>query len=175
MKKLSGLSVMLIFLAGASWPSHSQTFSLASLGADIVTSIQSAKPDWKYESMFPISVSGDVGPREPNSDVILQQWSFHNQSVRIAVVSHRSASDAAEAIQNLTPRSQRPALQDLGAGAVTWGRGTTSFRRRNLTVNVTAVIIEPTSDAVESGKHEPDERKLSQEFARLVAAAIKDK
>jgi hypothetical protein len=159
----------------ASLPSHSQTPSLLSLGADIVNSIQLAKPEWKYETVSPIKVSGDeVGPQELNPDVILQQWSFENQSVRIAVVTHRSASDAAEAIQNLTRGSQREAFEGGGEGAVTWGRGTVSFRKRNLTVNVTAVIIEPTSDAAEAGKHEPDERKLSKEFARLVAKAIKD-
>lgn len=141
---------------------------------EIGNSIQSAKPEWKYENVAPITVSGDVVPQEPNPDVILQQWSFENQSVRIAIVSHRSVSEATAAMQNLASRRPTGTFEGLGDEDVTWGRGTVSFRKLNLTINVTAVIIEPTSDAAEAGKHEPDERKLSKEFALLVAKAIKD-
>jgi hypothetical protein len=175
MKKLLGL-VFLVTLTGVvSWPSHSQTsVGLASLGMDIVSSIQLAKPEWKYESVSPITVRADV-LFEPNPDVILQQWTFENQSVRIAVVSHSSVSEATAAIQTLASRGQTAAFEGLGEEDVIWGRGTVSFRKRNLTVNVNAIITEPTVDVAEAAKHEPDERKLSKEFARLVAKAIKDK
>lgn len=175
MKKLLGLLLLLTLFAVGSLPSHSQTsIELTLLGVEIVNSIQLAKAEWKYESVSPITVRADV-PFEPNPDVILQQWSFENQSVRIAIVSHRSVSDATAAMQNLASRRQTGTFEGLGDEDITWGRGTVSFRKRNLTVNVNAIITEPTVDVAEAAKHEPDERKLSKEFARLVAKAIKDK
>lgn len=144
----------------------SQTSSeLNILNDTIITSIQAKKSEWKYESVSPMSRSDSV---------ILQQWSFENESVRIAIVSHGSVSDAAEAMQAMARSGQRGRDQ-LGEEDVTWGRGTVSFRKRNLTVNVTVVVTEPTLDLADARKHEINQRKIAKEFAHLVALAIKDK
>ncbi|MEK6283204.1 MAG: hypothetical protein AABN95_22845 [Acidobacteriota bacterium] len=145
----------------------SQTSSeLNSFGETIISSLQAKKSEWKYESVSPMSSSDNV---------ILQQWSFENESVRIAVVSHASVRDAVDAMQVLARGGQRGGDQQLGEEDVTWGRGTVSFRKRNLTVNVSVVITEPTLDLAEARKHEINQRKIAKEFAHLVASAIKDK
>lgn len=117
-----------------------QSTALTAIGENIVTSIQSKKPDWKYESVTPIPDSGEV---------IVQQWRLENQSVRIAVLSHQSNDDARIALQNLG-RQERVVSQDHGDEDVTWGRGTVSFRKQHLTVNVSAVITTPALDIAEA-------------------------
>jgi hypothetical protein len=138
---------------------------LNNLGDTIISSIQSKKSEWKYESISPMSRSDDV---------ILQQWSFENESVRIAIVSHDSVSAAAQATRVLARRGQE-GRHLLGDEDVTWGRGTVSFRKRNVTVNVSAVITQTPVDLDEADKHDIAQRKVAIEFARLVALAIKDK
>ncbi len=65
---------------------------LAVLGDKIVNSIQSKKPEWKYEVVTPISGSANV----------LLQQTFEDESIRIAIVPHKSSDEAAKAIQNLS-------------------------------------------------------------------------
>jgi hypothetical protein len=168
--KISLTSLLfLVLLLSPGKTSSQSSIELKTVGENIINFIQ-----WKYESVPPITISADLIV-QPTTDVILQQWNFEDQSVRIAVVSHGSVGDAVEEMQNLAARGERGLFQELGDEDVTWGRGTVSFRKRNLTVNVSAVITKPTVDVSEAGKHDPDERKLSKEFARLVAKAIKDK
>ena len=50
-----------------------------------------------------------------------------------------------------------------------------SFRKRNLTIDVSATNTKPTLDRSELNKNAGDERKLAGEFALIVADAIKDK
>lgn len=73
------------------------TAELTALADKLASSIQSQKPDWKYQSVQPITGSGDV---------ILQQWTLDNQSIRIAITSYKSAQDAAAAISQLAREGQ---------------------------------------------------------------------
>lgn len=157
--------LLFILLVSTSRETAAQTSTeLNILGDTIISAIQSKKPEWKHESVSLMPRSGDV---------ILQQWRFENESVRIAIVSHGSVSDAVEAMQGLA-RSGQKGRDQLGEEDVNWGRGTVSFRKRNLTVNVSAVITQVTVDLDEARKHDIDQRKIAKEFAHLVAQAIKD-
>ena len=157
-----------ILLLGAFLITHAQTSSeLSTLGDRVVSHIQSQKPDWKYESVPPIAASADV---------IVQQWTLDNRSIRIAIIAHRSTPDAAAAISKLANEGQlRERFQGLGDEGITWGRGVVSFRKRNLTFDVSATNTNPTLDVNDAAKNTPDERKLAKEFAALVADAMKDK
>lgn len=168
MKKLLRAFLVLTLLAAGSMPAHPQnSFELTTLGENIVNSIQSKEPDWKYESVSPITGSADI---------ILQQWTLEYLSVRIAIVSHRSVDEAAKAMRDLARVGQATErLQDLGDEGISWGRGIVSFRKRNLRIDVSAVDTHPTLDVTEVAKYVGDERKLCKKFARLVADAIKDK
>jgi len=168
MKVLSITVIALSLLLSAATPIHTQSTSdLTALGDSVVSSIQSKKPDWKYEAVQPMS--GSTG-------VILQQWTLDNQSVRIAIVAHKSTQDAAMAISKLANERQLiERLQGVGDEGITWGRGVVSLRKRNLTIDVSATNTEPVLDLSEAARNTADERKLAKDFAMLVANATKDK
>ena len=157
-----------IILCAAHIFTHAQnTSDLTTLKDRVVSYIESQKPDWKYENVQPISGSADV---------VVQQWTLDNRSVRIAMISYKSTPAAAAAISKLAREGQiNERLLGLGDEAMTWGRGVVSFRKRNLTVDVSAANTEPTQDLSEAAKNTADERKLAKEFAQLVSDAIKDK
>ena len=147
---------------------HAQNNSeLSTLGDHIVDHIHSQKPDWKYEIIQPIGGSADV---------MAQQWTLDNCSIRIAIISHKSMADAAAAMSKLANEGQlTERFQGLGDDGMMWGRGVISFRKRNLTIDVSATTTTPTLGLNEAAKNTADERKLAKEFAVLVADAIKGK
>nr|AUN36067.1 hypothetical protein [uncultured bacterium] len=160
--------MLLIILCAAQIFTYAQNGSdLTTLGDRVVSYIESQKPDWKYESVQPTSGSGDV---------LIQQWTLDNRSVRIAIVSHKSTQDAAAAISRLAREGQANEAQPgLGDEGMVWGRGVVSFRKRNFTIDISAANTEPVLDLSEAAKNTADERKLAKEFAQLVSSSIKDK
>jgi len=159
--------ILFVFLLATNITRTQNTSDLTVLGERVVSYIQSKNPDWKYESVQPITGSADV---------IVQQWTLDNRSIRIAIISHKSTQDAAAAMVKLAREGQlNERLQGLGDEGVTWGRGVVSFRKQHLTIDVSATNTSPTLDLNEAAKNTTDERKLAKEFAGLVADAIKDK
>ena len=160
--------ILFVFLLAAYLVTQAQNNSeLRTLSDRIVSHIESQKPDWKYENIQPITGSADV---------IVQQWTLDNRSVRIAMISHRSPSDAAAAMSKLAQERQvNERFQGLGDEGLAWGRGVVSFRKRNLRIDVSAANTNPTLDLNEAAKNTAAEHKLAKEFAVLVADAIKDK
>ena len=158
--------VLLIFLLAPMVFINAQNSSdLITLGDRIVSHIQSKNPDWKYEAVEPIAGSADV---------IVQQWTLDNRSIRIVIVSHKSASDAASAISKLARDGQvNERLNGLGDEGISWGRGVVSFRAQNFTIDVSSTNTEPILDLNEAAKKTADERKLAREFAQLVADAVR--
>jgi hypothetical protein len=65
------------------------------------------------------------------------------------------------------------AVPDLADEGFSWGRGTVSFRRHDLTIHISTVTTVVAFDLEESDKNLKEEQKTSKEFARLVADAIK--
>src|SRR5215211_6467680 len=168
MKLWSIAVIALSLFASAVVATHTQnTAELTALADKVVSSIEGRNPDWKYQSIQPITGSGDV---------ILQQWTLDNQTIRIAITSYKSAQDAAAAISRLAREGQATEThQGLGDEGITWGRGIVSFRKRNFTIDVSATNTKPTLDRSELNKNAADERKLGKDFALIVADAIKDK
>lgn len=168
MKKLLSGAAVLTLLALGTMRAYPQGFlDLNRLGESIITAVQAKKTDWKYEPVSPIKGSDDV---------VLQQWTLDSQSIRIAIISHKSPADASKLlVALLTNGGGRQDTEGLGDEAVSWGKNTVSFRRRNLTVDISAVNTNPTLDVTESSNRGVDERKLCKEFAGIVADAIKDK
>lgn len=137
------------------------------LGDTLIKFLQVAKPGWLYEPVDAITGS---------ENVLLQNWSSETQRVRIAIVPHNSVDDATKAIRDIARHGQtKEILPGIGDEGLSWGRGTVSFRTRNLTINVSAVIATPVFDVKTAKANLVAEQNLSKEFARLVADAIKDK
>jgi hypothetical protein len=84
--------MLLIFFLAHTFTHAQNTSDLTAVEDRVVSYIQSQRPDWKYENVQPISDSANV---------IVQQWTLDNHSVRIAIVAHKSTSDTATAISNL--------------------------------------------------------------------------
>lgn len=146
-------------------PAVAQVDDLTNLGDTIAKSIQSKKPEWHYESQTPMK--GSEG-------VIIQQWSSESQSIRVAIVYHKSTEEAAKAMRDTARDSPTvEALADLADEGFSWGRGTVSLRRRNLTIDVRAVTTKLTLDHADADKDLKEEQRLCKEFARLVADAFK--
>lgn len=160
--------IALSLFASVAVATHTQNSSeLMALAERVVSSIQSQKPDWKYQNVEPIAGSGDV---------VLQQWTLGDQSIRIAIVSHQSIQDAATAMSKLAREGGvSEQVSGLGDEGITWGRGVVSFRKKNLTIDVSTTNTKPTLDSSELAKNAAEERNVAKEFARLVADALKDK
>src|SRR5437660_1300988 len=138
---------------------------LTRLGDVIANSIQLKKPEWHFESLVPMRES---------EKVILQQWTFGDQSLRVALVPHNSPEDAARAMSDVARDGQSiEAVPDLADEGFAWGRGIVSFRKQNVTIHVSAVTTNVTRDPKVVAKNVKEERKLCKEFARLIADAIK--
>jgi len=117
-----------------------------------------------------------VAAMKGSKNVLLQQWSSESQSVRIAIVMRNSQDDTRKVMGDLVRDGNvKEILVGLGDEGVAWGRGSVSFRRHNLTVDVSALTTTPALDVTKATANLAEERKLSKEFARLVADAIKDK
>jgi hypothetical protein len=161
MRRLSIAFVALALLVAFPTAAMAQRDSsqLANLREQIVSAIKNNKPDWKYEPVTPISA---------NDGVILQQWTLNDKSVRIAILSHKSADEAAKALPQIVRDGPvKEVLQGFGDEGFSWGRGTVSFRRKDLTVHTSAVITDPNVDLEGLAKHVGDEQKLSKEFLHL--------
>ena len=174
MNKCARLVAALMFLGAASGvaqtPSH-----LTTLGDNIVASIQGIKTDWKYEPVPPMKGSDGIILQQWTDGVLLQQWTLEDESVRISIVRYESTDHAAKAMADLArDGSVRETVQGLGDEGFSWGRGTVSFRRRDLTIHVSAVVTKPTLDLKLVAENVKKERQLCKEFARLVAEAIRN-
>ncbi len=168
-KLLIGCSAFTLSLAIGLTTSTAQDngSQLERLGDEIADSVQLKNPTWRHEQ---------VAPMKGSENVLLQQWSSESQSVRIAIVLHNSQDITRKVMRDLVRDGQvKEILVDLGDEGVAWGRGTVSFRTRNLTIDVSAVMKTPALDVTKAAANLAEERKLSKEFARLVADAIKDK
>lgn len=167
MSKRTTAIMLLSLLAVHTFTRAQNSSELSTLAEQVVTHIQSQKADWKYENVQPMTGSANV---------IVQQWTLDNRSVRIAITAYNSTPGAAAALSRLADQGQpNERFQGIGDDGIMWGRGVVSFRKRNFTIDVSATNIAPTLDLNEASKNTDDERKLAKEFAMLVADAIKDK
>ena len=166
MRKWTAAMILLSLLTVQTLTHAQNNSELTTLADRVVNYIQSQKTDWKYKNVEPIKGSANV---------IIQQWTLDSRLVRIAIMSHRSMSDAAAAMSKLAQDGQvNERLQGLGDEGITWGRGVVSFRRRNIRIDVSAANNTPTPDPKEALKNTEDELKLAKEFTQLVADAIKE-
>ena len=163
--RISAIMLLVFLLASQVFIYAQNSADLNTLGDRIVSHLQSKQPDWKYEAVEAITGSADV---------MVQQWTLDNRSIRIAIVSHKSTSDAAASISKLAREGQpNERLQGLGDEGISWGRGVVSFRTQNFTIDVSSTNTEPVLNLNEAAKKTAEERKLAREFAQLVADAVK--
>jgi hypothetical protein len=130
-------------------------------------------PDWSYKRIEPIQGS---------SGVLIQVWSTENRTVRIVVVSKKSAAEAKESMQNF-PRNAKEARawSDAGDEGYAWGYELRQihFRRGKLIVDIeVGADVDADRDArnmtwAERRAREKDEiKKWSKTFSTHVVDTI---
>lgn len=161
------MAMMLVAVVPIASRAQDNSSSLTQLGEDIVRAIQEQRPNWTYEAVSPIA---------GNDGVIIQKWTSGQRIVRIAIVAHRSVPEAARLMLDLArdhqPREVIPGLCDEG---FSWGRGTVTFRKRHLSISVSAVNTDTQVSVSRLAEQGDDERALCREFARLVADVVRNR
>lgn len=152
MRRLMMAFIVSLLLA-ASLPSMAQDTRLTTLVDNMARLISEKKPGWKHEP---------VTPMEGSKRVVLQQWTSGDQRVRIAITPYDTPDKASKVIQGFASDGRlKERLPNLGDEGLSWGSGVVSFRKRHLTIHVSAVATDLT-----------EEYRLSKEFAQLVADTL---
>lgn len=94
----------------------------------------------------------------------MNNWEADGQIVRVSISAHGSSESAAEAMRSFSSETRTlDRLPELGDGGYSWGLGGSNicFRKGDVTVWVSSGVTN-LKQAI----------KLSQEFAKLIDAAI---
>jgi hypothetical protein len=156
---------MVCLFSGLTLSAQGPSSRVNTLADEIVRNIQNKKPGWRYQEVEPIDGSVNVA---------LQQWTFEQRSVKIRISLRASESEGINLMRDLR-RDGRPreTPADLGDEAVAWGNNAVSFRDRDLIVDVTTSFGLSNLSLEKVASNRVEERKLSEEFARLVAEILR--
>jgi hypothetical protein len=145
--------------------------------------IREATPGWSVEKPAPPSRDGGG---VVNDKVALRQWSLSRKRVKVAVLQHQSEAEAEQALRQFAAdKRSDDRLHGLGDEAFSWGvSGSIAFRQGNLTIYISAVVVEeadpgeartdPAAARDKLSKAERDEEaNLSRGFAQRVAEVLK--
>lgn len=163
--------------------SRQQHFSDAGRAAEAAErKIKAVMPEWESDKITPASAEEN----RVNDKVSVRQWRLNNKNVRVAVVQHQSVEEAAKALRQFAADKRTTnTLPGLGDEAFRYGmRGAIAFRQGNLTVYVSAVVINEVEIEEarvnkeearnKASKAERDEEvNVTRGFAHHVAAALK--
>ncbi len=156
MKKPTSLFLAAAILAviSTNLRAQSKTAELSDIVDKLSRSVDEQLPGWTHQSVTPI---------EGSKNVIIEQWNCAAKTVRVVIISHSSSEEAIEKTRGfVVDMKATPDVPDVGDEGYSWGTNASIvFRKRHLTVNVNA-----------QGDDLKDEKKLSKQFARLVADAI---
>ncbi|HJU54890.1 MAG TPA: hypothetical protein VJ715_09970 [Pyrinomonadaceae bacterium] len=169
-KALKGWLVAALFLlAQSSIKAQDDPRPFNPLAESVESAIKEEFPDWKRESIPPLSVDR----LNPFSDeIIIDQWSSAEATVRVAILSHPTKEAAREALKQFVANLRADRIvSDAGNEAyVSVTDKQVAFRKGIYTVYVSG------------GQHEfsengeplaPTETKYVKTFAQIVAKALK--
>lgn len=161
-------TLMVLCWFGASLAQRHFT-DLPRIGNEIEHRIHSVTPEWTCRPIQPTAVDGSV---TNDSGVVMRQCSSRRRIVRVAVVNHQSEEQSTTALRQFaSDKKTNDRLHGLGAEAYIWGiGGKIAFRLANLTVYVTAVVMEDP-EAPETLRS-PEARENGEQSAREEAAGI---
>lgn len=133
-------------------------------------------PEWESQSVQPASIDGLAS----TDRVRIRQWTSRGRNVRIAVLQHLSEEEAAIALRQFAvDKKTNTKLLGLGDEAYVWGiRGSIAFRRGNLTLYVTAVVIagaNATEGAADIGEAKQKARQSEREEEAVVTKSFAQK
>lgn len=154
---------------------------LPRIGIEIEHRIRNATPEWAYRPVQPASINEFA----VNDKVVIGQWTSGRRIARVALVQHQSVEESTIALRQFAAdKKTNNQIQGLGTEAYLCGvRGSIAFREANLTVYVSAVVIEDSDDEAIAGsesRRRSDEQSAREEeavvtrgFAAQVAAILR--
>jgi hypothetical protein len=151
-----GLLFLLCFrVVSAPQDYQDYTARLNSLLEKVKNDLAERKPEWKHRSIEPI---------EGSRNVSVNNWEADGKIVRVSILAYGSSESAAESMRRFSSETRTlDRLPELGDGGYSWGLGGSNigFRKGDVTVWVSSSVTN-LKQAV----------KLSQEFAKLIDAAV---
>jgi len=151
---------------------------LDQVGDAIKERIREDMKDWKCHDIEPMAFENTP----PSDDLRIQQWVSGSRDVRLVLHRHPSAVEASRALRQFAATSRvKGYVNGLADEAyIHGGRNAIAFRKGNLLVYVSAIVIkENYTDAEKkdpkyaSGLDLDEEAKLTSAFAQHVASALK--
>ncbi len=177
MKKAALLIIALLALP-SSLVAQKDFSDLDQVGEAIKARIRDDMKDWKCHDIEPMAFQNTP----PSDDLRIQQWISGTSDVRLVLHRHPSVAEAVMALRQFAGSSRvRGHVNELADEAyIHGGRNAIAFRKSNLLVFVSAIVIK--EDFTEAEKKDPkyasgmdlgEEAKLTRSFAQHVASALK--
>lgn len=174
--------LILLFLGLQSLSSAQKRFSnLERVAEAVERKIKDKMPDWKHDSIRPVSADENA----TSDKVVIQQWTLGNRNARVAVLAHQSEEEATNVLRQFAAdKKTNNRIHGLGDEAYLWGiRDSIAFRQDNLTIYMSAVVVEkpnpdealrnPAEAERKAAQAEHDEEsKVIRSFVHHVAAAL---
>lgn len=137
----------------------------------IARAITAELPEWKHKSIPPTNPNG---LDNFSHDVIIDQWSSEEGSVRIAVLLHSSEADAKKSFEEFRAGVKaNEHLPDVDSEAHAWGiNKSVALRIGSYAVYISSITLTQSDDGI-SDKRSKEEAKLSKMFAKIVVKALK--
>ena len=148
----------------------------------VAKAITAELPDWKHESVPPITRGG---PEKFSREVIIDQWTSKEGSVRVAIILNSTEYDAKNSFEKFTADVKaNEHLPDVDNEAYAWGIDKSiALRRGSYTVYISSSVANYTDDDTPSDKKSDDknlndkglggEARLNKTFAKIVVKALK--
>jgi hypothetical protein len=148
-----------------------------SVADSIAKAIKEELPDWKRKSIPPTDRDG---LDNFSQEVIIDQWSSAEGSVRVVIFLHSSEYDAKDTFEKFTANVKaNEHLPDVDSEAYAWGiNKSIALRRGSYAVYISSVVATYSDEDMSSGKKSNDkkskeEARLNKIFAKIVVKALK--
>lgn len=176
MKKLlrGCLAAALFLLAQTSVKAQDDPRPFHPVADSVGSALKEQFPQWKRESIPPVNFEGtNTFPY----DVIIDQWSSDEASVRVAILINASMEEAKEKLKKFAADVRADGyLPDVGNEAYVWGLDkSVAFRKGIYTVYVSGIRHELSEDGEPMDTTaSPKDTKYVKTFAQIVARTLKD-
>lgn len=138
----------------------------------VAKAITAEAPGWRRKSVPPVNPHG----RDDFSyEVIIDQWSSEEGSVRVVLFLHPSEFAAKDEFEKFTAgvEANEP-LPDVDPEAYAWGMNkSVALRSGSHAVYISSVVLSVSDGDDGSDKRSKEEARLSKMFAKIVAKALK--
>ncbi len=143
-----------------------------SVADTVAKAITAELPGWRRKSVPPVNPDGrdDFG-----YEVIIDQWSSEEGSVRVVIFLHPSEAVAKGEFGKFAAGVKaNESLTDVDTEAYAWGMNkSVALRSGSYAVYISSVVLSASDEEGVLDKRSKEEARLSKMFAKIVAKALK--